>query len=604
MFRYDTIGKFIEQIAKDTSRPVSNRLNGIYTLKLQPDKRAAITLVALVDDPDEQVTAQAREALHAIGIPVGKDPEARSQIIYELQRKSKEEFLRDWLVRQEERMREERDQTKTWKELFLQTLDRLYGTLQDDPERGRFLAEHLKSQQSERKLWALDRVHQWRVAGKPVPVEIVPALIGLAGDGDKNVRLETAKLLAIMAEVSSPEKLLAQLDAEQEDDVRIKLFVALRMACDYALSSDSGAQISAEVKAKTLGWAERFLSQQDPNKAREGAVVIRRLLEVSGPASKDVDQYLDQLGQRYRQANLADATLRSDLVGVMASLCSSRSACKDQARKQFESIFETARSDENDRVREQAVEGLIGIDKTSTLKKLRQGAIDDRSPKIRKRLVVLAGEVGGGDDLEWLAGRLGPNNPDGEAVWQAMSGIFARCDATILHQWLGKFKTGDLMSRLLPDQWRSFLQLTERKAGGQTDMVRQVLMDLVACNRQKGDLEEEAGYLVKLIAMTKDQQREELTGRLLAVYLSQSKVEQAAQILQAALDKKDLAPQDPMIQAIDDYLSRPADKQDPAKLIDAVVRKVSIKDPRPNWDRSRQRWLGRPGKTAEPSEGG
>jgi hypothetical protein len=288
----------------------------------------------------------------------------------------------------------------------------------------------------------------------------------------------------------------------------------------------------------------------------------------------------------------------------MASLCSSPSACKESAQKRFESIFETARSDENDKVREQAVEGLVNIDKTSALKRFRQGAIDDKSPKIRKRLIDLAGEVGGPDDLDWLAGRVGVNNPDGEAVWQAMSAIFARCDAATLYRWLGKFKAGDLRSRLSPEQWRSFLQLAERKAGGQMDMLRQVLADLVVYHRQKGDLEEEAGYLVKLVAVTQDQQREGLIGQLLAVYLRQSSVDQAAQLLQTVLDGRDLGAQDPMVRAIEDYTVQQTDKQDHFKVVDAVIRKVSVKDPRPNWDQWRQRWLDRQGKAAEVGQGG
>ena len=600
MFRYDTIGKAIERLANDAAKPVSSRLNAIYALRLQPDMSAAITVVALVDD--EKVSVQAREALHAIGIPAGKDPEDRNQIINELKRKSKEEFLRDWLVRQEERMRQERDQTEAWKRLSLQALDRLYATVQDDLERGKFLAEQLRSPQGELKLWALDKLYQWRVAGKPVPQEIVPTLIGLAGDGDKGVRLETAKLLTMMGQVSSPEKLLAQLEVEQDEDVKAKLFLALGVACDYALSSDSGVQMTPEVKVRTLGWADRFVSGQDPNRVRDGAAVVRKLLEKNGLAPREVDRYLARLEQRFRQANLADATLRSELVQVMASLCSSRSACREVAQNRFKPVFEMARSDENDKVREQAVEGFISIDKTHALLNKLKGSIDDRSPKIRKRVFELGGEVGEKEDLDWMAGRIGEGKPDSDLAWQAMSAIFGRSDTGTLRQWLAKLKEADLSGRVTPEQWKSFLQMAERKVGGQTDMARQVLAEMVAYHRQKGDLEEEGGYLIKLLAVTQDPQRDGLTGQLLTVYLRQSSVDKAVQLLQTALDKRDLAPQDPIIGAIEEYVAQQTDRQDHSKIVDAVVRKVSVNDPRPNWDQWRQRWQDHLGRTAEASQ--
>jgi hypothetical protein len=362
-------------------------------------------------------------------------------------------------------------------------------------------------------------------------------------------------------------------------------------------------QMASETKVKTLEWADHYLSQQDPNRVRGAAVVMRKLLEKGGLAAKDVDKYLEQLDRRFRQAGVADATLRSELVGVMAVLCSSPSACKEPAQKRFEAIFEIARSDENDRVREQALEGFVSIDKAGALKKFRQGGIGDKSPKIRKRLIDLAAEVGAAkDDLDWLAGRVGPSIADSEAAWQAMSAILSRSDAETLRLWLGRLKTPDLRSRLSLDQWRSFLVLAERKAGGDTDLKRQVLEDLISAQEQKGDLEGVVVCLEKLLDVSKDQQRDVLAGRLLGVFLRQSKVDKAAELLQASLDKKDLAAEDPMARTTEEYITQTGDKLDHSKVLDAVVKKVSIKEPRPSWDQLRQRWLERPEKAVEPNQ--
>ncbi|MBP8304108.1 MAG: hypothetical protein KBE04_08275 [Phycisphaerae bacterium] len=352
IFGYDTIGTSMEKLARDRAIAVGGRLNAIYALKLQPDKRAAITLVALVDDPDEHVAAQAMDALHAIGIPVGKDPEARGQIIYELQRKSKEEFLRDWLVRQEERMREEREQAKTWRDLFLRMLDQYYGLLPDDAERGRVVAEQLKARQNELKLWALNKLYLWRVEGAgrpglPLLAGIEPTLVSLISDGDRDVRLETAKLLTLMGQISPPDRLLAQLDVEQDGEVKTKLFRALGPVWDFALLPESGVAVSPEVRTRTLDWAARFLAEPDPDKSRDGAEIMQKLMMTEKSGLKDVDQYLELLEQRFRQTAATDATLRSDLVRVMGALCSERSACRERARARFDPVFELARGDES-----------------------------------------------------------------------------------------------------------------------------------------------------------------------------------------------------------------------------------------------------------------
>lgn len=608
IFSYDTIGTPIEKLARDRTIAVSGRLNAIYALKLQPDKRAAITLIALVDDPDEQVAAQAMDALHAIGIPVGKDPEARSQIIYELQRKSKEEFLRDWLIRQEERMREERGETQTWKDLFLRMLDAYYGLLSDDAERGRVVAEQLGARQTELKLWALNKLYLWRVEGAgrpglPLLPGIEPTLIGLISDADRDVRLETAKLLTLMGQVSPPDKLLAQLDVEQDGEVKTKLFRALGPVWDFALLPESGVRVSPEVRTRTLDWAARFLSEQDPDKSRDGAEVIQKLMMTEKSGLKEVDRYLELLEQRFRQTVPTEATLRSDLVRVMGSLCSERSACKERARVRFEPVFELARGDEGDRVREQAVEGLIQIGKASALKKLHQDGLTDRSPNIRKRLIDLAGEVGEAGDLDWLVARVGPSHPESEAVWQAVLGVLSRSDVATLRRWLGRFKAGDPVA-LAPEQWTSFLQLAERKAGGQPELTREVLEELVAYHRQRGDQAAEEGSLARLLAVSGESDRDAVAGRLLHVYLRQSKVDEAAALLQDALEKRDMADQDPIVLAVEGYLQEGGEGQEHLKVVGEVAKKVVSKAPRPGWEQVKQHWLEPQGNSEGPSQDG
>jgi len=235
LFEYEKIGGSLEKIASDASQPVKTRLNAIYALKLQPDMMATIKLIELVDDPNDpegQISAASEEALRYLGIPIGTSAETRIQIIFELERKGRDEFLKDWLIRQEEQMRLMKIELTLWRELYLSALGQIYDGTTDDAARGEFLAKRLASSKSEVRLWALEKISQWRTGTNPkLPAELGPILIGLISDQDRNVRLKTAKLLALMVELNSVEHLMAQLEAEQDDEVKMQLCVALGGAC-------------------------------------------------------------------------------------------------------------------------------------------------------------------------------------------------------------------------------------------------------------------------------------------------------------------------------------------------------------------------------------
>ena len=85
----------------------------------------------------------------------------------------------------------------------------------------------------------------------------------------------------------------------------------------------------------------------------------------------------------------------------MSGLCN-RQIYRDQTVNRYRALFEEALTDETDAVREAAVDGLICIDEKRALKQLRDTFVNDNSPIIRKRLIELAGKVGGEDDLQWL----------------------------------------------------------------------------------------------------------------------------------------------------------------------------------------------------------
>ena len=146
----------------------------------------------------------------------------------------------------------------------------------------------------------------------------------------------------------------------------------------------------------------------------------------------------------------------------MARLCG-QSAYKPESARRFAAIFEQALTDESDLVREAAVDGLICVDRPRALKLLSKDFVNDKSQIVRDRVMELAGDVGGKDDLPWLWEKLGANS-EGKTAWQAMLKIFNNCDINVIESWMGKFDSQAGNGKLSDEQYVSFFELAERKA--------------------------------------------------------------------------------------------------------------------------------------------
>jgi len=608
IFEYEKIGESLENITTDASKPVKTRLNAIQALKRQPDMEATIRLIRLVDDPNKQVAAEAEEALHSLGIPVGENYWTREQNIIELRSKGKDVFLRDWLIHQEALLREMRTKLNSWQKRYLTELSKRYDGISDDTARGKFLAEHLGSSEAITKLWALEKVYQWRVASgtAKLPSELDPILVNLISDQDKSVRLQTATLLSLMRELNSAQRLLAQLEAESDEQVKVELLDALGGACSYALLPSSSVTISPEIRKQALEWAAKYLSEEDTGKARKGAEVIRKLLEPEGLKPEELDVYLAKLVTRYNlQKKNPDGALRGELLSAMAGLCTQGSAGKAKAAELFKPLFEEALNDKTDFVRETAVDGLIYIDKPSALKRLRKDFINDPSIILRKKVIDLAGEVGGKEDLTWLAEKIGSNSESGPA-WQAMLKIFNGSDSGILNEWMDKFTSQSSESKLSDEQKIAFLKIAEAKATGEnrTNMLKSVREKLAELYKRIGQFERAADYLDRLYEAARTaEEREAILPNLLDVYLRGAKVELAADLVEECLVKEDLGPDNAVLGSINNYLSKPTGA-DPNAVLKALSG-IKLSGPRPKW----QEWLknrtDRPGKgkgTEKPEE--
>ena len=609
LFEYEQISGPLEKMATDSSLPVKARLNVIYALKLQPDMRAIFQIIRLLNDSDKQVADEAENVLHSLGIPIGRDARAREQIIDELKRKGRDDFLRDWMVRQETQMRKLETESDLWQEMYLSALGKIYDGLSDDAAKGKFLAERLGDSEEVVRLWALEKISQWRVGTKSeLPAELGPVLVNLVADRNRDVRLKTAGLLSLMGQLNSSQRLLQQLEAEEDDEVKTELFVALGGACYYAFLPGSEVKVPEEIRKKTLEWAAKFLLEENPKKAQKGAEVLKKLLEQNGLTSGEVDRYLGLLAERYnQQKDKADGALRGELLGAMAGLCGPRSVHKAEAAKIFEPLFVEALSDKADLAREASVEGLINIDKTKALGKLKGGFANDSSAKIRQRVIELAGEVGGGDDLTWLAEKLG--SAEGEPAWQAMLTIFKAVEADVLDKWVGRFSSQDMEARLSDEQKISFLEIAERKASGEnkTEMLKNVRGQLARLYSKSGRFEQAAKCLGLLRESAESSaEKEAILAQLLDVYLRWPKVETAAQLVDNCLLEKDLGPDNVIVLSIEKYFAELPATADPNVALEALIKIKTAKN-RPMWAEQVRRWtkrLSQPRDVNKPKNGG
>jgi hypothetical protein len=598
IFEYGHISERLEEIA--SKGPLSARLNAVYALRLHPDIRAAIKLLGLLDDSEGQVAAAAESALRSLGIPTGQDRESRKEIVGELKREGLGAFLRDRLIQQEAEMRKLEAELNLWRQRYLSEVDKRYDAISDDAAKDKFLAEHLSGTDTIVKLWALDELRQRRTGSikLKLSVELEDILIGLISDRTREVRLNTANLLSLMGELNSAQRLLEQLNIEEDDEVRLELFVALGEACFYASLPDAVTKVPNEVRKQALDWAAKYLSEQEPRKARKGADVVRKLLEQDGLTADEVDRYLGLLAEKYKQQqNEADGTLRAELLSAMAGLCAERSVCRAQAVKRFRLLFDEALKDDKGLVRQAAVEGLIYIDKAGALQKLRKGFVDDPSDIIR-RLIDLAGEVGGQEDLVWLAekmGRTGENEP----AWQAMLKIFERSGAAVINEWLAKFDSENTQSRFSDEQRIAFFEIAAEKltTEDQPRMVNNIRLQLARLYSKSGRYQQAAGYFGLLHGAAQTvEEKQAIVPDLLDAFLRWPNLKSAVDLVANCLLEKDLDPNSAVVSVIDNYLSKPPAEVDPRAVLDALSQiETGEPEARAMWRKQLERWADKVG---------
>jgi len=612
MFDYEQISGQLDKMLSDKKLGAKAKSNLIYALRVRPDKKAMFKLMELLDHKDKQIAGQAQKTLVSMGIPVGKSAEERKRIENELNRKTTEDFLRDWEIRlaQEDRMRQLQKELDEWQERHLVVLDKLYN-MSNDAAQVEVLVESLASSKSPVRLWALEKVDQWRKGTKPeIPAKLGEVLVGLVSDSDRNVRFETAKLLSVMTKLNSAEKLLGQINVEKDQEVRMEMFVALGGACHYALQPDAGVAITPEIRKQTLELAVKYLFEQEAKKTQKGAEVIRKLLERNGLTVEEVDKYLGMLAERYKQQkDSADGKLRGELLSEMAELCG-QSVHKAKSAALFKLLFVEGLADTSELVREAAVDGLIYIDKTDALRRFRKdlALLNDSDVKIRSRIISLTGEVGDKEDLDWLSQKMGAT-AEGESAWQTMLKIFKLkdTDAAVLNGWLGKFGSSNSKLKLSDNQMLLFLQIAERKALSEknTQMLKDVRSRLVDIYKKSGEFDKAAEYLGFLRESAGSaEEKEAISVNQLDVYLKGAKIKAATDLVGISLLEGDLDPNSRIVGLIDDYLANLPAGVDANSILTEFT-KLESPEGRVKWQAQLKKWVerfGRPKKVDKPVE--
>ncbi len=595
IFPYETVERRLEAVITDANAPDAARLNAIHALKYQPDDRAVFRLMNLLESPHPGMASESREALSLLGLKIPDDPNERRALNENLRRRGPEAFLnnpsimRNWLISRENRVRELTASLASWEQRHMAVLGRLYDVQVDEKARSEFLAQQLNSAEPVVKLWALGKLEEMRRGtGKTkLSEQVENVLLGLVSHPDKRVRLKTASLLSLMWELNSTKQLLDQLQVEEDPEVSHGLFAALGNVCYYASLPTSGVKVPEEVRRRTLELAVKFLYLGDPEKVRSGAEVIWRLLEQDGLEPEEIDKYLGVLATRYGQADpAANHGLRGELLGAMARLCAERSKCRIQAGTLYGPVFDKALGDELEAVRQAAFEGLMNIGKATAMSKARASLRSDPSAAIRARLIELAGEVGGQEDLGWLAKRLTVES-EASPAWQAMLKILERSTTEAVDKWVAELEAD-------PNVWTSerksaLLVLLERKAQAENkpDKLRQARTKLFGLYVDSGETAQAAEYSDLLWETAKDgpAKRRTTVALMQACFVSgEPPVDLVGAILERHLLVEDLAPESPIAKTIDAFLDRPPATADPNAVL-ARLRQISVKEPE-----SRKAW--------------
>jgi HEAT repeat protein len=465
VYQFEKITALLLDLAELPSADKQMRLNAIYTIQLRPEPEALKYLIQLLDDDDPDIVRGAEQALQeSFGVPMGTSRDVWAKILKDLEKKDPTEIRRERLLRQETRLREIQAERNRWQKLYLGSLDKEYELL-DAVSKTSYLQERLGSDLPTIRLWALDKLQRYSAESA---VSLRDKLLSLLSDDSRQVRLATAKTLSAMSALNPAEKLMSRYKEETEPQVAMAIFEALGEACFFAFSPGSKINLPIEIKTQTLQIADSYAAKEDPEMAKNGSEVLRKLLELDGLTAKESEHFLQTILDRYNLETQRNGSIRGELLTTMARLCGQGSQ-KSEAAKLYNSVFKEALStkDKNNLVRQAAAMGMVNVDKTAAMRLFRELKLfEDSSPAVRQIMIDLSSQTGTSDDLVWLFAQL-TSNGQSEPAWQAMIAILQRQDAVVIVNWADQVKQNPSLS----GQVAELLELAEQKAAAQKDEI-------------------------------------------------------------------------------------------------------------------------------------
>lgn len=589
IYRFSEIEKPLTGLVKDPQHNLGIRLHGIYVLQLRTEPQALRILIQLLDDSNPEVQRAAETALQeAFGIPVGTNRQVWSAILDQLRQKSPEDIRRERLLRQEMKLREIQEERDRWQRLYLSALDGEYEA-QDPATRGKFLLDRLNSDLTALRLWALQKVI--RLTGETDPA-LRERLLTLLDDNDREVRLQTARVLTTMSALNPAEKLLEQYHKETDSKVAAALFEALGEACYFAFSPGSNITLPESIHTETLEIALVYLRSEQPATAKVGAEVIRKLLEPNGIDSYEAAVYLTALLERYQQAAPAaqGSTFQGDLLMIMARLAA-QGPHKASAGHLFRQAFlEGLQAKDHPEIRLAGVTGLIGIDKANALKICKeQNLTADPGPAIREVLLDLVAQVGTKEDLDWI-GQQFLRNGLSDSAWQAFRTICQRQTTEVHVAWAKQLEE----MKAQPDRIRQLWEMAEQKAQVENNgvLLEEIHSQLLRIYRQNSDYLQtlELGKRIRA-ASGNSALLQTARPQLLKAALNTQQWGQGEIVIREALEKEDLDSSSPLVIIIEEYLRSVDISTEQKQSLLKVLEKTKMNPDRPKWDQKLTLWI-------------
>jgi hypothetical protein len=593
VFRYEQIAGPLSELVQSAMTEKQARLNVIYVFQIRPEPEALRNLIGLLNDSDADVVRAAELALQeSFGMPVGTSKEVWSKVFKELEQKDPTEIRRERLLRQETRLREIQAERDRWQKLYMGALDKEFEPL-DAAAKTACLLERLGSDVPAIRLWALDKLQRYPAEST---AGLRDKLLSLLSDENRQVRMATAGVLSTMSALNPAERLLERYKEETDSQVAVAIFDALGEACFFAFSPGSKITLPAEIKTQTMQIAEKYTSKEEPETAKKGAEVLRKLLELDGLTPKENQHYMQVILDRYTVETQRKGPIRGELLTAMARLCG-QGGLKIEAGKLYSAVFvETLRTyDENNLVRQAAATGMVNADRTVAMPLFRELNLQtDASPAVQLIVIDLAGQVGATEDLEWLSAQLNSNGQS-EPAWRAIVAILQRQDAGVIAEWAGRMEQNPAIA----DQVVELLELAEQKAAAQKEetLLCDLQVRLLKWYWNKGQYEQVLVYRDKLSHKDGDKEYAQSALRqtdscVLEAYLQLRQFSQAAAVMGERLKQNLLTQTSEMLEMVEAYIvSEKTSVEDKKNLLGALA-EVSISSEQSWWLEKLEQWRG------------